>query len=156
MLSNLPKKALAIGTPFSVFIISIFVVTILTHSYSSPLDEDWINRQFLIGMFMFTGLTIIPRLLHMQLFLSGVIPSLKTNLGHHPPSLQTTHEIQIRGHSICSGCFGSFLSITISEFIFLVYFLNPHGNFHCDLIPLIPHVLQEIATNWIRAQSWKM
>lgn len=125
MLSNIPKKALAIRTPFSVVVISIFVVTILTHSYSSLLDKDWINRQFLIGMFMFTGLTIIPRLLHIQLFLSGVIPSLKTNLGHHPPSLQSTHEIQIKGHSICSGCFGSFLSILIAEMIFFLYFLNP-------------------------------
>ena len=125
-MSDLTEKALSIGTPFSVFIISVFVATILTHSYSNPLDEDWITRQFLIGMFMFAGLTIIPRLLHFQMLFSGMIPSCKVNLCHHPPSLRSTHEFQIGTHSICSGCFGSFLSILLADFIFLGYFLNPN------------------------------
>ena len=125
-MSNLTRKALAIGTPFIMLISSIFIVTILTHNYSSPLDEDWTTRQFLIGMFMFTGLTIVPRLLHLQLVFSGVIPSCTMNLNHHPPSLCLTHEIQIGTHSICSGCFGSFLSLLIAEFIFLGYFIDPN------------------------------
>ncbi|MHA2246415.1 MAG: hypothetical protein ACXADY_15855 [Candidatus Hodarchaeales archaeon] len=125
-MSDFGEKALLIGTPFSVFIISVFVATILTQSYSNPLDEDWITRQFLIGMFMFVGLTIIPRLLHLQLFFSGAIPSCTINLCHHPPTLQTTHEFNIRSYSICSGCFGTLLSILLAEFIFLGYFLNPN------------------------------
>ncbi len=126
------EKALIISIPFSVLIFSILVVSFLIHDYSNPLDEDWITRQFLIGMFMFTGLTIVPGLLHLQLIFSGRIPFCIMNLSHHPPSIRHTHEFQFRDHSICSGCFGSFLSIIISEFIFLGYFLNPHI-FHDNL-----------------------
>ncbi len=125
------KKALIISTPFSVLIFSVLVVSFLFHDYSNPLDEDWITRQFLLGMFMFTGLTIIPRLLHLQLIFSRGRPSCSMNLSHHPPSIRHTHEFQIRDYSICSGCFGSFLGIIISEFIFLGYFLNPHIFFVC-------------------------
>ncbi|MFX0206947.1 MAG: hypothetical protein ACFFDT_13250 [Candidatus Hodarchaeota archaeon] len=123
-MNNLIKKALTIGTPFVVLIISFFIVSILTHSYSSPSDEEWVTRQFLIGMIMFAGFTIIPRLIHFQLFFSGMIPSCTINLCHHPPLLHTTHEFKIGSYSICSGCFGSLLSILIAEFIFLGYFVR--------------------------------
>jgi hypothetical protein len=91
------------------------------------MDKDWGTRQFLIGIFMFTGLTIIPRLLHFQLVFSGVIPSCKINLCHHSPLLQADHEIQLWNYSICSGCLGSIMSIVLAEFLFLAYFINPTG-----------------------------
>ncbi len=125
ILKTLTKKALIIVTPFSVSIISLLVATFLTYNYSSPIDEDWVTRQFLIGMFMVAGVAIIPRLLHFQLFFSGMIPSCVINLSHHPPSLRANHEFQIGTHSICSGCFGNFFSIILAELIFLMYFLNP-------------------------------
>jgi len=131
-LRTLIKKALTISTPYIILIISIFLVSILTNSYSSPLDEEWITRKFLIGMFMFAGLTIIPRLLQLHLYFSGVIPSCTVNLSHHPPLLQTSHEFKLRSYSICSGCFGSFISILMAEFIFLGYFLSPNL-FNTDL-----------------------
>ncbi|UCG04515.1 MAG: hypothetical protein JSW11_11130 [Candidatus Heimdallarchaeota archaeon] len=120
------KKALIIGTPFSVLIVSICIATILTRDISSPLDEDWITRQFLIGMFMFAGLSIIPRLLHFQFSFSGLFPSCRIDLNHHPPPLQVDHEFQLGEHSICSGCVGSFLSIVFAELLFLMYFLYPN------------------------------
>lgn len=126
MLKTLTKKALIIGTPFFVLMISILVATFLTKYLSSPIDEDWVTRQFLIGMFMLAGLAIIPRLLHFQLFFSGLIPSCVINLSHHPPSLRANHEFQVGTHSICSGCFGSFLSIILAKLIFATYFLNPN------------------------------
>jgi len=99
-------------------------MTLLRPSYSSPLDEDWITRQFVLGMFMFAGFTIIPSLLHFQLAFSKGLPFFQINLSHHPPSLQIYHEIQIKNHSICSGCIGSVFSIIITEIIFLGYFLD--------------------------------
>ncbi|MFX1283837.1 MAG: hypothetical protein ACFFB5_09280 [Promethearchaeota archaeon] len=131
-MSILIKKALTIGTPFIILIISFIIITVLNNSYSSPLDEEWITRQFLIGMFMFAGLAIIPRLLQLHLYFSGVIPSYTVNLCHHAPFLQTNHEFKIGSYSICSGCFGSVLSILIAEFILLVYFLSPNL-FNADL-----------------------
>ena len=119
------KKALIIGTPFFTLIISIYLSTLLTHFLTSPLDKDWVTRQFLIGMFMFAGLTIIPRLLHIQIFFSGAIPSFRLDLSHHSPSLQGDHEFQLKKYSICSGCLGSTLSIILAEFLFLSYFINP-------------------------------
>jgi hypothetical protein len=89
------------------------------------MDKDWVTRQFLIGMFMFAGLTIIPRLLHFQVFFSGVIPSFRLDLSHHSPLLQGDHEFQLGNHSICSGCLGSTLSIILAELLFFAYFINP-------------------------------
>lgn len=126
ILKTLTKKALIIVTPFSVSIISLLVATFLTYNYSSPIDEDWVTRQFLIGMFMVAGVAIIPRLLHFQLFFSGLIPSCVINLSHHPPSLRANHEFQIGTHSICSGCFGNFLSILLAELLFFMYFMKPN------------------------------
>ncbi|MFW9906548.1 MAG: hypothetical protein ACFFFH_19735 [Candidatus Thorarchaeota archaeon] len=119
------KKVIIIGTPFSILIISIYISTLLNHILTSPMDKDWVTRQFLIGMFMFAGLTIIPRLLHFQLFFSGVIPSFKINLSHHSPSLQSEHEFRLGNQSVCSGCMGSILSIIIAELLFLAYFIKP-------------------------------
>jgi hypothetical protein len=72
---------------------------------------------------MFAGLTIIPRLIHFKLLISHGRPFFYVNLSHHPPSLQNSHEFGFRTHSICSGCFGSLLSILFAEFLFLVYFI---------------------------------
>ncbi|MFX0015345.1 MAG: hypothetical protein ACFFB2_09595 [Promethearchaeota archaeon] len=124
-MNNLTKKALIVGTPFFILIISILVTTLLNQNFSSPLDKEWVTRQFIIGLFLFSGAAIIPRLLHLQLFLSGGIPSFSVNLSHHPDKLRLDHEIQIRNYSICSGCLGSFLSILAAEIIFFTYFLNP-------------------------------
>lgn len=113
-------------------------MTLLRPCYSSPLDEDWITRQFVLGMFMFTGFTIIPSLLHFHLVFSKGLPFFQINLSHHPPSLQISHEIQIKNYSICSGCIGSVFSIIITEAIFLGYFLDP-GLFQDSLV--IPYLL---------------
>jgi hypothetical protein len=126
VLNNFIKKTLIISTPFSLLIISILLATLLTHNISSPLDEDWVTRQFVIGMFMFVGLTIIPRLLHLEIFFSGLIPRCRINLSHHPPLLRVDHEFRLGTYSICSGGFGSFLSIILAESIFLVYFFYPN------------------------------
>ena len=135
-MSRSKNQLFIICIPFSVLILSILVISLLISNYSSPPDKDWITRQFIIGMFMFTGLTIVPRLLQLQLVFSGGIPFCTLNLSHHPPEIQKSHEFQIKDYSICSGCFGSFLSIIFSEFIFLVYFLNPQI-FHENLAGFI-------------------
>ncbi|MFX0122372.1 MAG: hypothetical protein ACFFAE_01960 [Candidatus Hodarchaeota archaeon] len=125
-MNNPSIKALIIGIPFSILIISIYIATFLTQNLSSPLDEDWVTRKFLIGIFMFAGATIIPRLLHLELFITGLIPRCRINLSHHPPLLRGDHEFQIKSYFICSGCFGSFLSIVLAELLFLMYFLYPN------------------------------
>ncbi|MFX1505175.1 MAG: hypothetical protein ACFFDC_03580 [Promethearchaeota archaeon] len=119
------KKALIIGTPFFTLMVSIYISTFLTHFLTSPMDKDWVTRQFLIGIFMFVGLTIIPRLLHFQLFFSGAIPSFRVNLSHHSPAMQVDHEFKLGNHFVCSGCLGNILSIILAEFLFLAYFIEP-------------------------------
>lgn len=75
-------------------------------------------------MFIFAGLTIIPGLLHLRINFTTGLPTFQINLTHHPPELQTEHELQLSENiSICTGCFGSFLSIIIAEVIFSGYFL---------------------------------
>ncbi|MFX0183536.1 MAG: hypothetical protein ACFE95_10685 [Candidatus Hodarchaeota archaeon] len=124
-MDNSIKTILISSGPFFTLIISILIIGILTYDYSNPLDTDWTTRQFVLGMFMFAALSIIPRLLHIRLFLLGKTPYITINLSHHSPDLQIAHEFKFRTHSICSGCFGSFLGILLAEAIFLVYFSAP-------------------------------
>jgi hypothetical protein len=119
------KTILISSGPFFTLIISIITISILTYDYSNPLDADWTTRQFVLGMFMFAALTIIPRLLHLQFFFFGKTPYVIINLSHHAPDLQLAHEFKLKTHSICSGCFGSFLGILLAETIFLVYLYVP-------------------------------
>jgi hypothetical protein len=78
-------------------------------------------------MFIFAGLTIIPGLLQLRVNLSNGVPVFQINLTHHPSELQSTHEFQLGENiSICTGCFGSFLSIIVAEVIFSAYFLFPN------------------------------
>jgi hypothetical protein len=75
-------------------------------------------------MFMFATLTIIPNLLHLKVFFMNRTPNVRINLNHHSHDLLSTHEFEFRAHSICSGCFGSFLGIIFAFSIFLIYFVN--------------------------------
>lgn len=73
---------------------------------------------------MFAALTIVPRLLQLRISTINGIPRMDLNLSHHSIELQDSHEFKFRSLSICSGCFGSFLGIMISEIIFAGYFLS--------------------------------
>ncbi|MFX0152261.1 MAG: hypothetical protein ACFFAJ_15850 [Candidatus Hodarchaeota archaeon] len=121
---NSTNKILISCSPFITFIASIILIGLLTQDYSSPLDSEWNTRRFVIGMFMFAALTIIPNLLHLKFFFMDRTPYVRINLNHHSHDLLSTHEFEFRAHSICSGCFGSFLGIIFALTIFLLYFVN--------------------------------
>lgn len=120
---NTGKKAFLSSLPFFVLITSLLLIQIIRDSFSL-LDNDWSTRQFILGFFIFTGLTIIPNLLHLRVYFSRSLPIFLLNLSHHPIDIRSSHEFKIGNFWICSGCFGSFLGILLGETFFSVYFLN--------------------------------
>jgi len=123
LLRSSSKKIIISIFPFFLLIFTLVLLQI-THNSFSLLDNEWTIRQFTLGMFIFFGLTIIPNLLHMNLYFINYKPVFQFNLTHHPSDIRSTHEFQIKNYWICSGCFGSFLGILLGELVFVGYFLN--------------------------------
>ncbi len=117
------KKIIFSVFPFCVLIISLSLLQII-HIYFSPLDNEWAIRQFVLGFFIVAGIIIIPNLLHMQIYVSGWVPTFQFNLTHHSDDIRAEHEFKFNDNWVCSGCFGSVIGILFGEAIFLAYFLN--------------------------------
>lgn len=111
--------------PFLVFVASVLLLTVLIPKPQTGLDRQWATRLFVIGLIVFAGITIIPDLLQLHVFWTRNGPRLRIKLSHHTPSLRQSHEIRLRGTSVCMGCFGSFLGILVTEIVFLLYMGYP-------------------------------
>ncbi len=123
MMVNTSKKVFFSILPFFVLITCLLLIQILRDSFSL-LDNEWPTRQFILGFFIFAGLTVIPNLLHLRVYFSGYFPTFLLNLSHHPIDIRSSHEFQMWNFWICSGCFGSFIGIIVGETFFSLYFLN--------------------------------
>ncbi|PWI47847.1 hypothetical protein CEE45_09395 [Candidatus Heimdallarchaeota archaeon B3_Heim] len=122
IVNSQPKKLLYVLFPFIVLIISLIVINLLSMIESDPLDTIWTTRQLVIGLFIFVGFTFIPGFL--QLSFRNSLPWFFVSLSHHSGSMKN-HELVYKNHSICAGCFGSTLSIFLSNTCLLLYFFFP-------------------------------
>ena len=116
------KKISYVFLPFIVMILSFLLLSVLSEIEPDPLDSVWTTRQLVIGLFIFTSFSFIPGFLHLSFRYS--YPWMSVNLSHHPES-QKDHELNIRGTSICTGCFGSTASIILANSSLIVYFYLP-------------------------------
>ena len=119
------KKVILSFSPFILLLFSLFVLNFINSIYTNPLDQMWDTRQFFLGIFMFSGFLIFPRLTHLKLVWIHGRPIIYINFTHHPPEIRTFHEIQVRDRSFCTGCLGSTIGLLFSELLFLFYFFNP-------------------------------
>ncbi|MFW9853475.1 MAG: hypothetical protein ACFFFG_00345 [Candidatus Thorarchaeota archaeon] len=119
------SKLLLITIPFLFFLISVIVIAVLVPTDPGGLDQEWSTRAFVLSLIIFSGLMLIPDLLHLRLVWRGSRPRIWIELSHHSPSLRRDHEVLIRGVFVCVGCFGSFLGLLAAELIFLSYLITP-------------------------------
>jgi len=122
-MKDIQKKILIASAPFFFFVGNMLLIGVLSSIESNPLDSEWKTRQLIIGLFIFTGISILPKLLH--LFIHSNFPFLKVNLSHHTPQQRNSHELSFYNVSICTGCFGTAISIILGSILLLLYFFNP-------------------------------
>ncbi|WP_455141338.1 hypothetical protein [Candidatus Hodarchaeum mangrovi] len=118
------KKVVLSLSPFILLLFSIHVLNIINSIYINPLDQMWDTRQFILGIFMFSGLLIFPRLAQLEIAWINNKPKVYINFTHHPLEIRAFHELKVKNMSFCVGCLGSFIGLLLSEFIFLFYFIS--------------------------------
>jgi hypothetical protein len=118
------KKILIATAPFLFFIVNMFIIGILSDIESDPLDSDWKTRQIILALYVFTGISFLPRLL--QLSTQSNFPFLKANLSHHSPQHRNSHELPFYDILICTGCVGTTCSIILGSLILLLYLFTPY------------------------------
>ena len=117
------KNRIAISfLPFIILFCSFLAINIFSTVESTSLDQSWTFRQLIIGLFVFTSLSFLPGLL--QLSIRTEFPFISVNLSHHPLQTQNYHEMKFNNHSICTGCFGTSISILLGNTLLLLYFFN--------------------------------
>ncbi len=116
------KKVLLVFFPFLILILTFLVIRFLSEFDSNPLDATWTLRQLILGLFIFTSFSFIPRFI--QLYFLNSFPWVSVNLSHHRGSLKS-HELKYKNHSFCTGCTGSVISILIANSCLILYFYIP-------------------------------
>jgi hypothetical protein len=114
------QKMLIAFAPFLFFVGNMLLIGALSTIESSPLDSDWKTRQLIIGLYIFTGISFLPRLLHLST--CSTFPFLKINLSHHTLQRHNSHELSFYNASVCTGCLGTAISIILGSIILLLYF----------------------------------
>ncbi len=111
--------------PLIFFWSSLGFVSIVVQFNTSTLDMSWGVRKFVFGIFIFLGVSIIPNLLHLEIYIPKFVPKISIHLSHHPTELKDDHEFKMKDKSICSGCFGSFIGLVINTLLLTLYFFIP-------------------------------
>ena len=116
------KKILISFLPFLLLLGSFIVLNTFSGVESNPLDQNWSTRQLIIGLFVFTSLSFLPSLLHLSSRVD--FPFFSVNLSHHSTQSLESHEINFNNHLICTGCFGTSISILLGNTLLLLYFFS--------------------------------
>jgi len=116
------KKIFISFLPFLLLFGSFILINVLSGIEPNPLDQNWRTRQLILGLFVFTSLSFLPNLLHLSS--RSDFPFFRINFSHHSALNQKSHEFIFKNHSICTGCFGTFISILIGNTLLLFYFLS--------------------------------
>lgn len=116
------KKILFSFLPFLLLFGSFMIINVLSGVEPNSLDQNWTTRQLIIGLFMFTSLSFLPSLLHLSTIAD--FPFFQINLSHHSAQNQESHELHFDNHSICTGCFGTSISILLGNTFLLFYFFS--------------------------------
>ncbi|MHA1214784.1 MAG: hypothetical protein ACTSR2_08255 [Candidatus Hodarchaeales archaeon] len=119
-------RFLLVSIPFIALFIAMSILLAINKDISNSYDSSWKLRQFVLAIFVLAGATIIPNLLHLNLFFINNRPKIIINLQHHPPELQAEHEVLFRSHYYCAGCTGSAIGVLLTEALLLLYFFLPN------------------------------
>ena len=125
------KKIVLSFLPFLLLLCSVIVIYFFSSIEPPSLDQDWATRQLVIGLFVFTSLSFIPNLL--QLSVHAEFPFVYSNLSHHSFQIHNSHEMIFKNHSICTGCFGTFISILLGNTLLLLYFFSGTEFFNAQM-----------------------
>ncbi len=116
------KKIVLSILPFLLLLGSFVLINVFSNIDPPSLDRNWTTRQLVIGLFVFTSLSFLPGLL--QLSFRIEFPFISVNLSHHTLENQYSHEMKFKSRSICTGCFGTSISILLGNTLLLLYFFN--------------------------------
>jgi hypothetical protein len=120
---NLKNKKIVLSfLPFLLLLCSFISITVFSRVEPNSLDQSWTTRQLIIGLFVFTSLSFLPRLLH--LYIRSEFPFIYVNLSHHSLKSQKYHEMKFNNQSICAGCFGTSIGILLGNTFLLLYFFG--------------------------------
>ena len=108
--------------PFILLICSFIAINLFSRVEPNSFDQNWTTRRFIIGLFVFTSISFLPSLL--QLSFNSEFPFISGNLSHHSFQNQSSHEMKFNNHSICTGCFGTSVSILLGNTLLLLYFFS--------------------------------
>ncbi|MCK4847978.1 MAG: hypothetical protein KAT16_03025 [Candidatus Heimdallarchaeota archaeon] len=111
------------------------IINVLSGVEPNSLDQNWTTRQLIIGLFMFTSLSFLPSLLHLSTIAD--FPFFQINLSHHSTQNQESHELYFNNHSICTGCFGTSISILLGNTLLTFYFFSDSVFYDLTMIFLL-------------------